>query len=195
MNPSSPRWQQVQVSGFTWEAEDLDFVRDGLDDFEPYRVGSNEELLGSRRILRVGDYDLERVQREGPDLRDRAGEHRATKTRRRIRIYAVPSGGLLTRDRPSARRAASSSSFQNVEDPGSCAPSSTPSTNSARASSSTTSTPRCAAITSRRHAARTSPSTCGSTSSGPSPRRSATRTRSGPGARCRAVRREEGGRR
>src|ERR1700720_538767 len=43
-----PRWSAISESGFEWEREALDFLREHLPDHEPYRAWSNLEFIASR---------------------------------------------------------------------------------------------------------------------------------------------------
>ena len=40
-----PRWSAISESGFEWEREALDFLREHLPDHEPYRAWSNLEFI------------------------------------------------------------------------------------------------------------------------------------------------------
>ena len=42
---SSSRWKAITPSGFVWEREALDFVREGLPDRDPYRAWANFEFI------------------------------------------------------------------------------------------------------------------------------------------------------
>lgn len=42
---SESRWKSITPSGFTWEQEALNFIRENLPDADPYRAWSNFEFL------------------------------------------------------------------------------------------------------------------------------------------------------
>jgi hypothetical protein len=52
----APRWSAISESGFEWEREALDFLREHLPDHEPYRAWSNLEFIDDEG--RVNEIDV-----------------------------------------------------------------------------------------------------------------------------------------